>query len=139
MDAIRAPAHRFGASTAALHPIPLASLDTALGLSAPAAAYIESRIRRWQSRSHSPHMHAPCDNDPMRPPVYAPRPAHLKWLLDSDPAIRWQAMRDLTDASPAAIAAERSRVATEGWGAQLLARQSIAGHWGGGAHWDLIA
>jgi len=67
----------------------------------------------------------------MRLHDYAPRPAHLKWLLDSDPAIRWQVMRDLIDASPNAIAAERSRVATEGWGAQLLARQSPAGKWGG--------
>jgi hypothetical protein len=63
---------------------------------------------------------------------YAPRPAHLKWLLDSDPAIRWQVMRDLTAEAPNAIAAERSRVATEGWGAQLLARQSPAGGWGDG-------
>jgi hypothetical protein len=68
----------------------------------------------------------------MRPSDYAPRPAHLKWLLDSDPAIRWQVMRDLAGAAPDAIAAERSRVATEGWGAQLLAVQSPAGHWGGG-------
>ncbi|HSZ00396.1 MAG TPA: hypothetical protein VK788_12925 [Terriglobales bacterium] len=63
---------------------------------------------------------------------YAPRPAHLKWLLDSDPAVRWQVMRDLINEAPNAIAAERSRVATEGWGAQLLARQSSAGHWGEG-------
>ena len=62
---------------------------------------------------------------------YAPRPAHIKWLLDSDPAIRWQVMRDLTGEAPGAIAAERSRVATEGWGAELLARQSPAGNWGG--------
>lgn len=68
----------------------------------------------------------------MRPDDYAPRPAHLKWLLDSDPAIRWQVMRDLTDEGADAIAAERSRVATEGWGAQLLASQSRAGHWGEG-------
>jgi hypothetical protein len=67
----------------------------------------------------------------MRPHDYAPRPAHLRWLLDSDPAIRWQVMRDLTAEAPDAIAAERSRVATEGWGAQLLARQSPAGTWGG--------
>ena len=67
----------------------------------------------------------------MRLHDYAPRPAHLKWLLDSDPAIRWQVMRDLTDEAPDVIAAERSRVAIEGWGAQLLARQSPAGHWGG--------
>jgi hypothetical protein len=70
----------------------------------------------------------------MRLRDYAPRPAHLKWLLDSDPAIRWQVMRDLTGAAPGAIAAERSRVASEGWGAQLLASQSPAGHWGAGPH-----
>jgi hypothetical protein len=75
----------------------------------------------------------------MCPDDYAPRPAHLKWLLDSDPAIRWQVMRDLTGEAPEAIAAERSRVATEGWGAELLARQSPTGNWGGGRHWDLIA
>jgi len=62
---------------------------------------------------------------------YTPRPAVLKWLLDSDPAIRWQVMQDLTGEAPDAIAAERSRVATEGWGKQLLARQSPNGKWGG--------
>jgi hypothetical protein len=67
----------------------------------------------------------------MRLHDYAARPAHVKWLLDSDPAIRWQLVRDLTGETPNAIAAERSRVATEGWGAQLLARQSPAGSWGG--------
>jgi hypothetical protein len=73
----------------------------------------------------------------MRPRDYAPRPAHIQWLLDSDPAIRWQVMRDLTGEAPEAIAAERSRVATEGWGAQLLALQSPAGSWRG-AQWDLV-
>jgi hypothetical protein len=72
----------------------------------------------------------------MRLQDYAARPAHLKWLLDSDPAIRWQVMRDLTNEAPDAIAAERSRVASEGWGAQLLALQSGAGHWGGGPRED---
>src|ERR1700734_1690146 len=66
-----------------------------------------------------------------------PRPALLKGLLDSDPAIRWQVMRDLGDAPAATIAAERSRVATEGWGAQLLARQSPDGSWPEG-QWDLV-
>jgi hypothetical protein len=75
----------------------------------------------------------------MRQHDCAPRLAHLRWLLDSDPAIRWQVMRDLTGEAPDAIAAERSRVATEGWGARLLALQSPAGHWGGGKKWDLIA
>src|SRR5277367_6310548 len=78
-----------------------------------------------------------CDNIPMRLHDYAPRPAHLKWLLDSDPAIRWQVMRDFTGEAPKAIAAERSRVATEGWGAQLLALQSPNGNWGG-QKWDLV-
>jgi hypothetical protein len=72
----------------------------------------------------------------MRLHNYAPRPAHIKWLLDSDPAIRWQVMSDLTGDAPSAIAAERSRVATEGWGARLLALQSPAGSWGG-PKWDL--
>jgi hypothetical protein len=67
----------------------------------------------------------------MRLHKYALRLAVVKWLLDSDPAIRWQVMSDLTDETPAAITAERSRVATVGWGSQLLAHQSPAGHWGG--------
>jgi hypothetical protein len=67
----------------------------------------------------------------MRLHDYGPRPAHIKWLLDSDPAIRWQVMKDLTDEAPERIAAERSRIATEGWGAKLLGRQSPAGKWGG--------
>lgn len=67
----------------------------------------------------------------MRLRDYAPRSAHLQWLLDADSAIRWQVMRDLTGAAPDAISAERSRVATEGWGARLLALQSPAGKWGG--------
>jgi hypothetical protein len=74
----------------------------------------------------------------MRLSETAPRPAHLRWLLDSDPAIRWQVMRDLLEATPDAIAAERARVATEGWGARLLAQQSAAGKWGDGPKWDLI-
>ena len=53
----------------------------------------------------------------------------IDWLLDSDPAIRWQTMRDLTDASPAAIAAERARVPREGVGAEILARQGSDGSW----------
>jgi hypothetical protein len=53
----------------------------------------------------------------------------IEWLLESDPAIRWQAMRDLTDASAAAIAAERARVPREGIGAQILASQGADGAW----------
>jgi len=53
----------------------------------------------------------------------------VDWLLDSDPAVRWQAMRDVTNASPAAVAAERARVAREGLGADILARQGSDGAW----------
>lgn len=67
----------------------------------------------------------------MRQSDDSPRPALLKWLLDSDPGIRWQAMRDLTDRDAETIAVERARIATEGWGARLLSLQSPAGHWGG--------
>src|ERR1700730_13670129 len=56
----------------------------------------------------------------------------IDWLLDSDPAIRWQVMRDLTDEPADVVAAERSRVASEGWGARMLALQGRDGLWGGG-------
>ena len=58
----------------------------------------------------------------------ASRAEVVTWLLDGDPSIRWQAMRDLTDTPADAVAAERSRVAKEGWGAELLARQTADGH-----------
>jgi len=59
----------------------------------------------------------------------------LDWLLDSDPAIRWQALRDLAAAPAEIVAAERARVATDeaGWGARLLALQGEDGQWEGGA------
>jgi hypothetical protein len=53
----------------------------------------------------------------------------VAWLLAGDPAIRWQALRDLAGAAPEAIAVERARVATEGWGARLLALQDPDGTW----------
>ncbi len=54
----------------------------------------------------------------------------IAWLLDSDPSIRWQVLRDLIDAPAEVIATERARVATEGWGAGLLAHQRPDGQWG---------
>lgn len=56
------------------------------------------------------------------------------WLLDSDPSIRWQVMRDLTNEPDGDVATERSRVATEGWGARLLALQAGDGRWDGGTY-----
>lgn len=55
----------------------------------------------------------------------------IAWLLDSDPAIRWQVLQDLTGAPAHDVAAERARVATEGWGAHLLALQGADGSWAG--------
>jgi hypothetical protein len=57
----------------------------------------------------------------------------IGWLLEGDPAIRWQVLRDLTDAAPEDVAAERARVEHEGWGAQLLAAEDPDGLWAGGA------
>ena len=61
-----------------------------------------------------------------------PSKAVMRWLLDSDPSIRWQVMRDLGGEANDAVAAERSRVASEGWGAKLLDRQRPDGKWGDG-------
>src|SRR4029450_8763249 len=57
----------------------------------------------------------------------------IEWLLDSDPSIRWQVMRDLIAEPDSTVARERSRVAAEGWGARLLDLQGSDGHWGGAA------
>lgn len=57
----------------------------------------------------------------------------IDWLLDSDPAIRWQVMRDLLERPESEWMAERRRVETEGWGARLLAYQDPDGLWAGGA------
>ena len=57
----------------------------------------------------------------------------MDWLLDSDPSIGWQVLRDLADAPSDVVDAERAKVATTGWGQELLARQGPDGHWGGQA------
>jgi len=61
----------------------------------------------------------------------------VDWLLDSDPAIRYQALRDLTDSSAAALAAERARIPREGLGAAILGGQGPDGAWhrGGAPDW----
>ena len=58
----------------------------------------------------------------------------LDYLLEGDPAIRWQVMRDLLDAPADQLATERARVAREGWGAALLAEQADDGYWDGGVY-----
>jgi hypothetical protein len=57
----------------------------------------------------------------------------VNWLLDSDPSIRWQVMRDLLDAPEPEWRAERAKVETEGWGARLLSYEGEDGQWAGGA------
>jgi phage tail protein X len=66
--------------------------------------------------------------------AYTRATAVIEWLLDADPSIRWQVMRDLTDAAPDDVAAERARVAVEGCGARLLALQGPDGQWDGGTY-----
>lgn len=60
----------------------------------------------------------------------------IKWLLDGDPSIRWQVMRDLADAAQSTILRERGKIAKEGWGSRLLARQDPEGTWAGGKSSD---
>lgn len=60
--------------------------------------------------------------------------AVLDWLLEGDPAIRWQVLRDLLGASRHAIRREQKRIAREGWGARLLALQDRDGRWAGGIY-----
>jgi hypothetical protein len=60
-------------------------------------------------------------------------PATLAWLMQGDPAIRWQVERDLQSADTAVWSAERARVAATGWGAELLRHQGDDGRWGSGS------
>ncbi len=74
-----------------------------------------------------------------QPPAPQPERSVIQWMLEADPSIRWQTMRDLTDAPAQEVAAERAKVATEGWGGRLLALQGAHGCWGGAAWnrgWD---
>jgi len=57
----------------------------------------------------------------------------VEWLLDSDPAIRWQVMRDLLGAPEGEWGAERAMVECSGWGARLLSHEDEDGQWAGGA------
>src|SRR5262249_49894283 len=66
--------------------------------------------------------------------ILEPRKSVIQWLLDSDPSIRWQVMRDLLDESAEVVADERSRIASVGWGSRLLDLQAADGDWGGGPY-----
>jgi hypothetical protein len=57
--------------------------------------------------------------------------AILDWLLDGDPAIRWQVKQDLLGEKEAMVNRERMCVSSHGWGAELLARQDPSGRWAG--------
>jgi hypothetical protein len=77
--------------------------------------------------------------NPSKHHIQTPESSVIAWLLDSDPAIRWQVLRDLTDARSEEVVAERAKVAHEGWGARLLALQALDGSWAGAAWnrgWD---
>lgn len=59
-----------------------------------------------------------------------------RWLLDGDPSIRWQVLRDVVGAEDHTVERERRKVAREGWGARLLAKQGPDGRWAGGRSSD---
>src|SRR6478735_7869947 len=69
---------------------------------------------------------------PRTPPMAEDDPV-VQWLLQGDPAIRWQVLRDLVNASETEVATERARVVREGWGARLLALRAADGLWANGA------
>jgi hypothetical protein len=62
----------------------------------------------------------------------------IQWLLDGDPAIRWQALRDLVGAAERIVERERRKVARDGWAARLLARRGPEGTWAAGLHYDIL-
>jgi hypothetical protein len=51
------------------------------------------------------------------------------WLLDGDPAIRWQVRQDLLGENGAVVLVDREHISSRGWGAELLARQDPSGRW----------
>src|SRR5215831_11989266 len=61
----------------------------------------------------------------------------VNWLLDGDPSIRWQTLRDVVGAPASAVDHERRQVATHGWGVRLLAKQGRSGRWAGGRSPDV--
>jgi hypothetical protein len=66
----------------------------------------------------------------------------VEWLLEGDPAIRWQVMRDLLDESDETWERERRQTVRSGWVADLLERQGADGEWPAGrwtaSTWTLL-
>ena len=60
----------------------------------------------------------------------------IDWLLKGDPAIRFQTLRDLGGAGARVLLREQKKIAQEGWGTRLLARQDPEGTWAGGQSSD---
>ncbi|MEN9621463.1 MAG: hypothetical protein RL499_1656 [Actinomycetota bacterium] len=76
----------------------------------------------------------PTSSDPTSNDSTSRDPTLLQWMLDTDPALRWQVERDLLGEPEAVWQATRARVATEGMGAKLLSHQDPDGQWAGGAY-----
>ena len=70
----------------------------------------------------------------MKPELAADRT--VQWLLEGDPSIRWQVLRDLAGAPEREVERERCKVATNGWGRRLLTKQAADGRWAAGKSGD---
>lgn len=75
-------------------------------------------------------MRGPLHDGTVPPPLTASLRA---FLLDTDVALRWQVERDLLESQREVWESTRDRIATEGFGAELLAHQDPDGQWAGGA------
>ncbi len=58
----------------------------------------------------------------------------IAWLMNGDPAIRWQAQRDLLDKPESVWRKEQRRSEREGWVRRLLDLQARDGAWGEGIY-----
>ncbi len=58
----------------------------------------------------------------------------IEWMLDSDPALKWQVERVILGLPESEWQKTRALTATEGIGARLLALQDEDGQWAGGAY-----
>jgi hypothetical protein len=54
----------------------------------------------------------------------------VNWLMEGDPAIQYQASRDLKHTNAQKLLAMQKRIEHEGWGAAFLSRRRKNGHWG---------